>query len=90
MGINPKTEALAFRIWAYAAPLGWNCTFAEAADHLGISTRQVAAVCVVKGWNSRFRANDDPRIGQYERAYSSAPWGAGFSDSALDALRGGA
>jgi hypothetical protein len=52
---NVKSEALAFRIWQYAAPREWNVTLAEIADHLGESQDRVRGVVVAKGWNTRVR-----------------------------------
>jgi len=52
---NPKSEALAFRIWAYAEPLGWDCTVKDIAEELGESWQRVSRVCVLKGWASRLR-----------------------------------
>lgn len=53
--VNPKTEALAFRIWAYASPLGWDCTINEIADELGENRQRVNAVCRLKAWSGRLR-----------------------------------
>ena len=50
-----KSEALAFRIWQYAAPREWNVTLAEIADHLGESWHRVRNVVTLKRWNNRIR-----------------------------------
>lgn len=62
--MNPRTEALAFRIWQHANPLEWNMTYVEVADALGVSEERIRAVCMVKKWNSRFRA--PPSAGNFE------------------------
>lgn len=56
MKLKPATEALAYRIWAYAKPLGWDCTVVEIAEALGASTSAVANTCHRKGWIPRLRA----------------------------------
>jgi hypothetical protein len=53
--MNVKTEALAYRIWGYATPLGWNCTSAEVADSLGETPARIRRVSQLKKWTSRFR-----------------------------------
>ena len=56
MKLSPESEALAFRIWAYANPLGWDCTYADAADYLKENRQRVVTICSLKGWTHRFRA----------------------------------
>lgn len=53
--MNPKTTALAFRIWQYARPREWNVTLKETADALGVSWHTVRSVSVRRGWINRFR-----------------------------------
>ena len=53
--MTPRSEAIAFRIWAYATPLGWDCTVNEIAEELGVHVNQVKEICRVKGWRSRLR-----------------------------------
>ena len=62
MKLSPKSEALAFRIWQYAAPREWNVTLAEIADHLGESLSRVRGVVVAKGWFVRIRAMSESKI----------------------------
>lgn len=57
--MTPRSEALAFRIWQYADPLGWDCTTGEVAEAIGVSTARVARVCRMKGWKRRLRASGD-------------------------------
>jgi len=56
MRLSPRSEALAYRIWAYANPLGWDCTLAELADALGAKFASVRVVVSMKGWSGRLRA----------------------------------
>jgi hypothetical protein len=53
--MSPQAEALAYRIWAYANPLGWDCTATEVADAIRSTPRAVAKVASLKGWTARFR-----------------------------------
>ena len=55
--MNPKTHALRYRIWAYAAPRGWDVTTAEVADALGVSTGTVGQVIRGTNWAERFRGS---------------------------------
>ena len=50
-----RTEILAFRIWAFAHPKGWDCTLQELADELDESVGRISAVCREKGWSARLR-----------------------------------
>lgn len=52
---NPKSEALAFRIWAYASPLGWDCTVKDIAEELGEGWQRVMNICRHRGWLGRMR-----------------------------------
>ncbi len=52
---NPKAEALAFRIWAYAEPLGWNCSILEISEALSVSPQRVSGMCQSKNWLQRLR-----------------------------------
>lgn len=56
MTLSLKSEALAFRVWQVAEPLGWNLTYADAADLLGESRARVRTIAHMKGWTNRFRA----------------------------------
>jgi predicted secreted protein len=52
---KPVSAALAFRIWRYAEPLGWDCTAAEIADALGEPINRIVAICRHRGWNHKLR-----------------------------------
>lgn len=51
--MTPHMEALAYRIWAYAKPRDWECSYAEIADWTKISEDMVAQVISAKGWRGR-------------------------------------
>jgi len=55
MKLSPSSEALAFRIWAYAHPKGWDVLLADVAKDLNVSIAQVRWVVTAKRWKSRFR-----------------------------------
>ena len=57
---TPRTEAIAFRMWAYCEPLGWNCTFGEVAEHLGVNIKSVVSVATMRKWTDRMRGNPEP------------------------------
>jgi hypothetical protein len=59
--MTPRAEALAFRIWAYASPRGWDCTAGEIADAIGIDYRAIGRVCAAKGWGTE-RASFEGRF----------------------------
>jgi hypothetical protein len=51
----PAVMALRFRIWAIAAPKGWDMTIAEVAEALGENPRRIAGIVRYAGWLPRFR-----------------------------------
>jgi hypothetical protein len=57
-------EALAFRIWAYANPRDWNCSYAEIADETGISHDMVGKTIACKGWSGRVPHVNNERGGE--------------------------
>lgn len=54
--MTPRSQALAFRIWAYCEPRGWDCTLTEVADALDESINRVRGVCQWRGWTERMRS----------------------------------
>jgi hypothetical protein len=52
---NPVSAALAFRIWQYAQPIGWDCTVAEIAAELREPVQRVNRICSHRGWNLKLR-----------------------------------
>jgi len=52
---NPRTEALALRIYSHCDPLGWDCTHGDVAEALGVSLQRVMGVCRSKDWSHRLR-----------------------------------
>ena len=53
--MTPRTEAIAYRVWAYAAPRGWNVTIVEVAEEIGVEWQSVRSVMVHKKWIGRLR-----------------------------------
>lgn len=53
--LTTRSETLAFRVWAHAKPLGWDCTIAEIADAIDEDMERIRRVCQLKGWGRRFR-----------------------------------
>lgn len=54
--MKPRMEALAFRVWQTAHPLGWNITIKELAELLGVNWRAICVVIREKKWTNRLRA----------------------------------
>ncbi len=54
--MTPKSAALRFRIWQYASARGWDVTFGEVADALGVSVMAAARAAHSAGWSDRFRS----------------------------------
>ena len=59
---SPRTEALAYRIWAVANPRGWNMTCTEIADELDEPFGRVRAVMTAKRWLGRLRSSENHSI----------------------------
>lgn len=57
MMFNPRTEALAYRIWAYAEPLGWDVSVDDIAAALDVSASRAGRILSIKGWLGRLRAS---------------------------------
>lgn len=53
--MTPRDMALAYRIWAYADPRGWNVTIPELADEMGVSHQKMTGLLHVRGWLGRVR-----------------------------------
>ena len=54
--LKVKRDALAYRIWAYCEPLGWDCTVRNVADALGVHWNAVRRISAINGWGNRFRS----------------------------------
>jgi hypothetical protein len=72
-------EALAFRIWQYANPLGWDVTAGDVADELRSTPQMVGIVCRAKGWGSRLRRTEQQRNGGAIGSYSFMAGEVGYS-----------
>jgi len=55
--MNIRTEALAFRIWAFANPKDWDCTIHDIAAELEETPQRIASVCSRKLWIGRLRSS---------------------------------
>lgn len=64
--MGPKIETLAFRIWQYAEPLGWDATVQEIAEHLDVNSRSVRSVLKQKGWYGRVRTESKDTTSSYK------------------------
>ncbi len=90
MKISPSSEALAFRIWAYAHPKGWDVLLTDVAKDLNVSIAQVRWVVTAKRWNSRFRglSSFDPEVGGPSRLRSFDTYDGGSYREVYTALVG--
>lgn len=71
--MTARTDALAFRIWAYCTPRGWDCDLREIADALGVSWHSVRGACIRKGWSNRLRTRKpDYAVGFHQTKPRSA------------------
>ena len=69
--MTPHMEALAYRIWAYANPRGWKCSYAEIAEGIGLEYWQVNKVFTQKKWTGRVpHMNDDDAFDLRSRVYA--------------------
>ena len=79
--LTPRTEALAFRIWQFANPRGWDCSAIEIAEHLDLSTNVVVGICAAKGWHNRLRRKTAGRMpGGFHSGTQVAGFGPEFHD----------
>lgn len=61
--LSPKSEALAFRIWAYCRDVEWRISVSEVAEALGEHPSRVTLLAQRKGWLGRFSTvRQDHRI----------------------------
>jgi hypothetical protein len=83
MTLSAKSEAIAFRIWAFCQPIGWDADNTTIAAALGESDHRCRAVIHRKGWTRRIRQSqiDDNRFGH--RGALDGP--AGIAPGDLDA-----
>ena len=63
--MTPRSEALAFRMWAYCEPREWDCTVSEVADALGVTPQRLGHIIREKRWTGRLRT--ESRISRFER-----------------------
>lgn len=53
--MTPRGHAIAFRIWQFCRPLGWDCTLSEVAEELDLPIATVRAIIKLKNWGGRLR-----------------------------------
>jgi len=67
--MTPRGHTIAYQIWAYANPRGWDCTIAECADAIGVNRLLVGRIVHAKDWSSRFRG-----VVTYQRGVTGQMW----------------
>ena len=55
--MSPKSEAIAYRAYIWAHDRGWDCTIAECAEAIGVGSKSLRTILVMKGWSNRFRSS---------------------------------
>ena len=59
MTVSAKTQAVLYRIWAFAEPRGWDCTVTEIAEHLNMSASHIGSILKCKAeWRNRLRVSE--------------------------------
>lgn len=64
-------EAVAFRIWAYAEPLGWDVSVSDLAGALDLPKREIDKALYYKGWARRLKRR---RFHHAAHALASEVW----------------
>lgn len=78
--MNPKTETLKYRIWAYASPRGWDVTLREIADALDEPMGRVRRTMAIARWSDRVRVMRSDRINfHHEGAHAPRDWIGGMA-----------
>ena len=72
--MSPRMEAMAFRIWQYANPRGWDCTVGEIAEALDMHPIPVGRVCAMRGWHVRLRKTQFDFCPQARGSSRCLPW----------------
>jgi hypothetical protein len=55
--MTPRAQSIAFQIWRYCEPLGWNVTLQELADETNTTKARIGRILKAKKWHTRIRAN---------------------------------
>ncbi|MFC3628242.1 hypothetical protein ACFOM8_02145 [Paracoccus angustae] len=64
--LSPRSQAIAFRAWAWCQTHGWEQTLQEIAEGIDESQQSVSRVFVLKGWMTRVRKmTADYEVGAY-------------------------
>lgn len=85
---NPRTMALAYRIWAYCEPREWDVTIPELAEEMRESVQAINGILRTRGWLNRVRlVTPDHHKGPLYAA--GAVWGnaASISDSTIEEVQ---
>lgn len=77
--MTPANEALAYRIWAFCEPLGWNVSVKDIAEEMGCSWQRARTICQHRRWLNRLRKDADKEYAHKART-------SGFVERQLDAL----
>ena len=67
--MNPRIEAIAFRIWQFCKPREWNTTVVEVADALDLPMTTVRNLCIKRGWSNRMRVMSHDHMSQPAYSY---------------------
>lgn len=78
--MNPRTMALAYRIWGDCKLHGWDRSVAEIAESLGETEARIRRVAQIKDWLRHFRATAD--------GHRSTPLVSAHFDDELEAVPG--
>ncbi len=82
--LTPRSQAIAYRIWAIAKPLEWDISIADLAEQLNLSHHSIRSVLQLKGWINRLRLserrdNNDMLIGEI-KSQTTLPGAASWQD----------
>lgn len=55
--MKPRSEALAYRIWAVCSKAEWDLSISEVAEALGENVQRVSSIMQKKGWTQRLRVS---------------------------------
>ena len=53
--LSPRSQAIAFRAWAWCEEHGWEHTLQEIADAIDVPMHSLRGIFACKGWQNRVR-----------------------------------